>query len=238
MKQTNFDNNPSRAIMLANYIFKEFDNNTPIINICDQCFKEGNLLVCEICKQYFHKECVESFKITSDTLRCVKCKQFNSSSISHKKNNDNVIQELNKNNLLKTKSNVSAREKDTSKEKSKEKIIQLQSQGQIINKGKNKFSSSGFIIPNNNQNNQNNENNFSENFMERNFNFSNKENIKQMLNLNENNQLLKQGSSVSINDNNNTSNLLLKEESFKLDKRSESFSKDKGNIFVLLRFKP
>lgn len=234
MKQPNYDNNSSRAIMLANYILKEYDNNTPIINICDQCFKEGNLLVCEICKQYFHKECVESFKITQDTLRCVKCKQFNSSSISHKKNNDNVIQELNKNNLLKTKSNVSIKEKDTSKEKSKEKIIQLQTQSQLVNKGKNKFSSTGFITPNNNQNN---DNNFSESFMERNFNVSNKENIKQMLNLNENNQLLKQGSSVSINDNNNSS-LLLKEESFKLDKRSESFSKDKGNIFVLLRFKP
>lgn len=228
MKQPLIENTQSKTIKEINKFFKEYDFNNSIINVCDQCFKEDNLLVCDICKQYFHKECIDFFKISTDLLRCIKCKQFNSATISYKKNYENQFNESFRNTLCKNKSNMSNKEKEF-KDKSKEK----EKSNQSFNKSKNKNNtSSSFLVNNSAQLEQINEKLYSNNFMERNFN--NKEVVtKQISNLNLNeSQLLKHESINSISDSNHTSNLnnnlSLKEEYFKFEKRSESMNKDKG----------
>lgn len=43
-------------IQYINGLFKKFDNYPNLVQICEKCFKEDNLLLCEICKLFYHLE--------------------------------------------------------------------------------------------------------------------------------------------------------------------------------------
>lgn len=45
-----------QQIQHINTLFKSFDHSTNLIQICEKCFKEDNLLICEVCKLFFHLE--------------------------------------------------------------------------------------------------------------------------------------------------------------------------------------
>lgn len=39
-----------------NNLFRIYDNAVSLVHVCEKCFKEQNLMMCEICKLFFHLE--------------------------------------------------------------------------------------------------------------------------------------------------------------------------------------
>ena len=66
-------------IQKINSLFKQYDTLTNIVQICEKCFKEENLLICEICKLHFHLECENQKLLTiPEIFFCTNCKNFKS----------------------------------------------------------------------------------------------------------------------------------------------------------------
>jgi hypothetical protein len=49
-------------LLLINTIFKQFDERVITYQICELCLKPQNLILCEICKNYYHPK-VKNTKI-------------------------------------------------------------------------------------------------------------------------------------------------------------------------------
>lgn len=45
-------------LLLINSIFKNFDQRVITYQICELCFKPQNLIMCDICKNYYHPKVI------------------------------------------------------------------------------------------------------------------------------------------------------------------------------------
>lgn len=39
-----------------NNLFTKYDNAYSLIQLCERCYKSGNLVLCEICRLFYHME--------------------------------------------------------------------------------------------------------------------------------------------------------------------------------------
>ena len=63
-----------------NNLFKKYENKANFVQLCERCFNGKNILICEICKLFYHLECEYSGKKLSipPIFLCSNCKNFKS----------------------------------------------------------------------------------------------------------------------------------------------------------------
>jgi hypothetical protein len=44
----------NKELEIINNYFKKFDNKTIPYALCEKCYKTNNLIICDVCKNYYH----------------------------------------------------------------------------------------------------------------------------------------------------------------------------------------
>ena len=145
--------------------FSKFYKNKQIpYQICEICYKPNNLILCQICKNFYHLECLQIEKIPI-IFTCKNCKEklpkFNENLLSEKSSNieskklkkikDKKIKE-NNNNLNNNNNNSKSKSKLGNKRKREKKENDL-NLTKSKSKSKNLQNNLNSIISNNNNNN-------------------------------------------------------------------------------------
>jgi len=48
------DDSTKTKINFINKVFKQYDKKLITYQLCEECLDSGNLIICEVCKNYYH----------------------------------------------------------------------------------------------------------------------------------------------------------------------------------------
>ena len=60
MKKDYKEDLPIEKLTIINEVYKKYDKHCVPYQLCEICIKPRNLLICEVCRNYFHSE-VENY---------------------------------------------------------------------------------------------------------------------------------------------------------------------------------